>query len=80
MSGFRSQNEVHLLSTDCLLLAADCLLYLRRAGQRGLLAGRAVLDNMSPPTGKERARNFKKLGTGAGMSMKTKDRPSEDWT
>jgi hypothetical protein len=25
-AGFRSQNEEHLLSADCLLLTADCLL------------------------------------------------------
>jgi hypothetical protein len=28
-SGFRSQNEEHLLSADCLLFTADCLLHLR---------------------------------------------------
>jgi hypothetical protein len=27
-SGVRSQNEEHLLSADCVLLTADCLLHL----------------------------------------------------
>jgi hypothetical protein len=29
-SGFRSQNEEHLPSAFCLLLTADCLLYLAK--------------------------------------------------
>jgi hypothetical protein len=45
---------------DCLLLTADCQLNLRGAGWRGLFAGMAALDKMSPPTGEERTSNFKK--------------------
>jgi hypothetical protein len=48
------------LSASCLLLTANCLLYLRGAGWRALFAGIAVLDKMSPPTGKEETSNFKK--------------------
>jgi len=43
----------------CLLPTAYCLLHLREAGWRGLLAGMAALDKMSPPTGKEKTSNFK---------------------
>ena len=35
--GFRSQDEEHLLSADCLLLTADCLLRLRGVGVGGTL-------------------------------------------
>jgi hypothetical protein len=31
-------------------------------------------DKMSPPTGKEKINNFKKLRNEAGMLLKTKDR------
>jgi hypothetical protein len=60
-SEVRSQNEEHLLSADCLLLTADCLLHLSEAGWGGLYAGTADLDKMSPPTGKEKTSNFKKV-------------------
>jgi hypothetical protein len=59
-SGFRSQNEEHLLPADCLLLTADCLLHWSEAGRRGLFAGMAALDKMSPLTGKEKTSNFQK--------------------
>jgi hypothetical protein len=42
---------VQLLFADCLLLTTDYLLYLREAGWRELLAGMAVMDNMSHRTG-----------------------------
>jgi hypothetical protein len=41
-----------------------------------MFAGMAALDKMSPLGGKEKTSNFKKCMTDAGMSMKTKDRPS----
>ena len=47
-------------SRHCLLLTADCLLHLRRAGWSGLFAGMAALDKMSPPIEKEETSNFKK--------------------
>jgi len=59
-SGVRGQNEKHLLSTGCLLLAANCLLRSGEPGWKRLLAGIAALDKMSPPTGKEKTSNFKK--------------------
>src|SRR5208337_1107076 len=51
-----------------------CLLRLREAGWRGLLAGVAALDKMSPPTGKGRTSNVENRTSNAGKSMKTKDR------
>jgi hypothetical protein len=53
---------------------AFCLLNLREAGWRGLLAGMAALDKMSPPTGKERTSHVENRTSNAGMSMKTKGR------
>jgi hypothetical protein len=50
-----------LAAADCLLLTADWLLHFREAGWRGLFAGMAALDKMSPPTGKEKTSNFKKV-------------------
>src|SRR5208337_2992428 len=58
----------------CLLPTADCPLHLREAGWRGLLAGIAHLDKMSPPSGKERTSNFKNRTNDTGISLKTKDR------
>jgi hypothetical protein len=46
-----------------------------RRDAKGLLAGMAALDKMSPPTGKERTRNFRKRTNNTGMYMKTKERP-----
>ena len=42
-SGFRSQNEEHLLSADCLLLTADCLLRLRGVRVGGTVGVRRSL-------------------------------------
>jgi hypothetical protein len=53
-SGVRSGNEEHLMPAFCFLLSADCLLNLREAGWRQLLAGMADLDWMSPLTGEGR--------------------------
>jgi len=47
------------MKSICFPPTAYCLLYLREAGWRGLLAGMAALDKMSPPTGKEKTSNFK---------------------
>ena len=41
--------------------SASCLLHLREARWRGIFAGMAALDKMSPPTGKERTSSFKKV-------------------
>jgi len=57
-----------------LLLTPDCLLHLREAGWRGLLAGIAGPDKMSPLIGEERTSNFKNRRNDAGMLLKTKDR------
>jgi hypothetical protein len=59
-SGFRSQNEEHLLSAFCLLLTADCLLQLVGVIVGGTPGGAAVYDKMSPPKGEEKTSNFKK--------------------
>jgi hypothetical protein len=61
---------------NCLLHAAGCLLHLGEAGWKGLSAGMAGLDKMSPPTGKETSSNVENRTSNAGMSMKKKDRLS----
>jgi hypothetical protein len=58
--GVRSQNEEHLLPAFCFLPSALWLLPSRGFELAGLLAGAAVYDKMSPPTGKEEGWNFKK--------------------
>ena len=47
-------------SAFCLLPTAHCLLHSRGVELAGLLAGTAVYDKMSWPTGKDKTSNFKK--------------------
>ena len=53
-SGFRSQNEEHLLSADCLLLTADCLLRLRGVRVGGTIAmHRSLRQDVTEDSGRK---------------------------